>query len=92
MIVVGISGASGPIMGIRLIEELLNMDEEVYSVVSGAAQKIIKHELSFDAEKEKSLKPLLKKRGITSKYDNLNELSNNNFFSAPARCGDCPPG
>jgi 3-polyprenyl-4-hydroxybenzoate decarboxylase len=33
MIVVAISGASGPIMGIRLIEELLNLKERVAAVV-----------------------------------------------------------
>lgn len=84
MIVVAISGASGSVLGIRLIEELLNMDEEVYSVLSESAKKIIKHELFYDAEKENSLKPLLEKRGRTSKYNKLNELSNNNFFSPPA--------
>jgi 3-polyprenyl-4-hydroxybenzoate decarboxylase len=45
MIIVGISGASGPIMGIRLIEELLLLKEEVIVVASPAARRIIGYEI-----------------------------------------------
>ena len=50
MIVVGISGASGPIMGIRLIEELLNSNERVAAIVSQAAGQIIEYEMFMEKE------------------------------------------
>jgi 4-hydroxy-3-polyprenylbenzoate decarboxylase len=84
MIVAAISGASGPIMGIRLIEELLNMETEVCSVVSKSAIQIIKHEMSYDMEASSSLKPLLEKRGISTNLDLLKEFDSHNFFSPPA--------
>ncbi len=84
MIVVAISGASGPIMSIRLIEELLNMKEEVYTVVSGSAKQVIRHEVSYDMTATGSLKPLLEKRGLTKNYNQLKELDNKDFFTPPA--------
>ena len=44
--VVSITGASGVIIGIRLIEELLEANSEVISVISDNAKKVIEHELS----------------------------------------------
>lgn len=43
--VVGITGASGVVIGIRLIEELLHQNFEVFSIVTENAQKVIEHEL-----------------------------------------------
>jgi len=84
MVITAISGASGPIMGIRLIEELLNLGEKVCSVVSQSAIQIMKHEMAFDMEISTSIKPLLEKRGIAKNLDLLKEFDNHNFFTPPA--------
>jgi len=44
-IIVGITGASGVIIGIRLVEELLNKKYEVISIISKNAKQVIEHEL-----------------------------------------------
>ncbi len=44
-IVVGITGASGVIVGIRLIEELLNHQVQLFGIVTHNARKVIEHEL-----------------------------------------------
>ena len=49
-IIVGVSGASGVIYGIRLIGTLLQQPLAVYAVVSPSAWKVIDHELKFTAE------------------------------------------
>jgi 4-hydroxy-3-polyprenylbenzoate decarboxylase len=46
--VVGITGASGSIYGIRLIEVLLHMDYEVHLVVTEAGWRVLKEELGFE--------------------------------------------
>ena len=45
-IVIGITGASGVVIGIRLIEELIQKNIEVISVITENAQHVIKHELN----------------------------------------------
>ena len=47
-VVVGISGASGVIMGIRTAEELLARGFEVHAIVTDAAWKVIRHEVDKD--------------------------------------------
>lgn len=42
---VAITGASGAIIGIRLIEELLRTDVEVIAIISNNGKKVIEHEL-----------------------------------------------
>jgi 4-hydroxy-3-polyprenylbenzoate decarboxylase len=46
--VVGITGASGSIYGIRLIEVLLQMNYEVHLVVTEAGWRVLKEELGFE--------------------------------------------
>lgn len=48
--IVGITGASGSIYGIRLIEELLKRNNEVHLVVTDNGKKVVSYELekSFD--------------------------------------------
>ncbi len=86
MIVVGISGASGPIMGIRLIEELLNSNERVAAIVSPAAGQIIEYEMLHEKEPFTSLKELLLKRGFSDNHHLLSEFKNHDFF-APVASG-----
>jgi len=86
MIVVAISGASGPIMGVRLIEELLNSKEKVAAIVSQPACQIIEYEILQEKVAFSSLKELLAKRGLSGNYDLLSEFKNNDFF-APVASG-----
>jgi 4-hydroxy-3-polyprenylbenzoate decarboxylase len=86
MIVVAISGASGAIMGVRLIEELLNSKEKVAAIVSQPARQIIEYEILQDKRSFSSLKELLEKRGISGNYSLLSEFNNNDFF-APVASG-----
>lgn len=81
MIVVAISGASGPIMGIRLIEELLDLKEPVAAVVSQPAGRIIEYEMLLEKATFSSLKELLEMRGVVNNLDLLKEYKNNDFFS-----------
>ncbi len=86
MIVVAISGASGPIMGVRLIEELINSGEKVAAIVSRPARQIIEYEILWGKAPFPSLKKLLVKRGLSSNYDLLSEFKNDDFF-APVASG-----
>ncbi len=49
--VVGITGASGAVYGIRLIETLLNSEVEVHLVVTEAGWRVLKEELGWDTTK-----------------------------------------
>lgn len=86
MIVIAISGASGPIMGVRLIEELINSGEKVAAIVSQPARQIIEYEIFRGKTPFSSLKELLVKRGFAGNYDLLSEFKNNDFF-APVASG-----
>jgi len=52
-ILLGITGASGSIYGIRLFEELVKLGDEVHLIVSEDAKKIIKHETNYTFDKIK---------------------------------------
>jgi len=86
MIVIAISGASGPIMGVRLIEELINSGEKVAAIVSQPARQIIEYEIFRGKTPFSSLKELLVKRGFAGNYDLLSEFKNNDYF-APVSSG-----
>ncbi|MEM0492676.1 MAG: UbiX family flavin prenyltransferase [Candidatus Thermoplasmatota archaeon] len=47
-ILIGITGASGSVYGIRLIEELIKNDHEVHLIISEEAKKIIRHETGYN--------------------------------------------
>ena len=89
MIAVAITGASGPLLGIRLIEELLNSGEAVYAVVSEAAWSVIAHELGYKKAGAAPLTALLSKRGKTGALKLLREFDSANFFS-PLASGSTP--
>ena len=84
MIVVGISGASGPILGIRLIEELLKMKEAVTCIVSSSARAIITHETGHPMTGPEAFKDLLSARKRIKDVSHLTLVSDNDFFSGPA--------
>ena len=48
--IVGITGASGSIYGVRLIEELLKEDTEVYLVITNNGRKVLEYELEINFE------------------------------------------
>lgn len=81
MIVVGITGASGPILGIRLIEELLNAGDEVAGIVSDRAWTVIAHELSHVRSGDQPLRGLLRTRGIACSVGQFREFDDSDFFS-----------
>lgn len=51
-IVVGISGASGVIYGVRLVHVLLQQSLTVYAIVSPSAWQVIGHEMDFEGSFE----------------------------------------
>jgi 4-hydroxy-3-polyprenylbenzoate decarboxylase len=54
-IIVGITGTSGVIYGIRLIENLVKLDVETHLIISDTAKKIIEYETNYDIEKIKQM-------------------------------------
>ena len=49
--IVGITGASGSIYGIRLIEELTKEDNEVYLIITDNGRKVLEYEIEINFEK-----------------------------------------
>ncbi len=84
MIVVGITGASGSILGVRLVEELLNLEQKVVGVVSAEAWSVMTHELSFKPSGREPLRELLVKRGLTARLGAYQEFDDKNLFAAIA--------
>ncbi len=64
MIAVAVTGASGPILGIRLIEELLKAGGPVHAVASEGAWRVIGHELGYTKSGSAPLTALVKKRAV----------------------------
>jgi flavin prenyltransferase len=83
--VVAITGASGSILGIRLIEELLKANEYVAVIASEAALKVIHHEMSYEShEKVYKVSDVLKKRVFYYQKERLMEYSNDDLFAPMA--------
>ncbi|MGE7766158.1 UbiX family flavin prenyltransferase [Peribacillus sp. NPDC096540] len=75
-IIVGISGATGAIYGIRLLEALKNVDVETHLIISEWAETTIKLETDHDLEYVKNL--------ATYTYSNSNQaalLSSGSFIT-----------
>lgn len=49
--IVGITGASGSIYGVRLIEELVKKDNEIYLVITDNGRKVLEYEMEINFEK-----------------------------------------
>jgi 4-hydroxy-3-polyprenylbenzoate decarboxylase len=62
ILVVGISGSSGALLGIKLLEFLWTINYEPYLIITSTAEKIIEHETEFEIEDVKKL--------ATKVYDN----------------------
>ncbi|MBU5352408.1 UbiX family flavin prenyltransferase [Paenibacillus barcinonensis] len=54
-LVVGITGASGSIYGIRLIETLLDLEYTVHLVISNAGWRVLKEEMDWDVTNRESV-------------------------------------
>lgn len=84
-IVVGITGASGSIYGLRLIDELLRADQQVTVLLSEAGRQV----LAFETELEVAENPeegLCQLKEYFNAGDNLSHYSLNDFF-APVASG-----
>ncbi|MBT3362064.1 MAG: UbiX family flavin prenyltransferase [Chloroflexi bacterium] len=84
MIVVAITGASGSILGVRLIEQLLACGDEVAGIVSEKAWPVIAHELVFQRSSDLPLTELLKGRGVVRNFDLFKEFDDGDLSSAIA--------
>ena len=86
MYIVGITGASGSILGIRIIEELLRVKKPVSVIVSDAGWKTLCYELSLKTEETDSVEKVLRARGFSSSPGLLSEYRNDDLF-APSASG-----
>ncbi|MCP4136067.1 MAG: UbiX family flavin prenyltransferase [bacterium] len=84
MYIVAITGASGAIIGIRLIEELLERGNNVDVIVSPAAWKTIHFEVFGNEERFVTMREVLDSRDDMFNYDLLKEYASDDLFSAPA--------
>lgn len=89
MIIVTITGASGPIMGIRLIEELLAGGEAVTGIASEGSIGIMEHELSCTISGDFPISKVLEQRGNVTDLTNFREYDDKNF-NAPCASGTSP--
>lgn len=88
-IVVGITGASGSIYAIRLIEELLRVDKQVTVLVTDAGRQVTEFETGLALAEEPQL-CLQQLRDHFSAETNLSYYALNNFF-APVASGSSAP-
>lgn len=81
-IIVGISGASGVVYGIRLIQTLLRQPLTIYAIVSPSAWLVIEHEMGFNGP----LDALLSEPADFSPHpgSQLHDCDPGDLFSAPA--------
>ena len=86
MIVVAITGASGPILGIRLIEELLKTGESVTGIASQGSIGIMEYEFSCSITGKSPLTQVLEDRGVAADLKNFKEY-NEKDFQAPCASG-----
>ncbi len=88
-IVVGITGASGSIYGLRLIEELLRAEKQVTVLLTNAGRQVTEFEtgLVFAEDPQLCLQQL---RDHFNAATNLNYYALNNFF-APVASGSSAP-
>ncbi len=74
--IVGITGASGSVYGVRLIEELLNRGNEVLIIITDSGKKVLKYEMDYTVE--------ILTRHLEQFESNIKIQDINNLFSATA--------
>jgi 4-hydroxy-3-polyprenylbenzoate decarboxylase len=84
--IVGITGASGAIIGVRLIEELLSNGQSVSAVATDSALLTINHEIVRGNKKISSIKEVFEYRKFSINIEKFTEYSNRDFF-APVASG-----
>lgn len=84
-IVVGITGASGSVLGFRLIEELLRLDRRVQLVMTEKSYQVIFEETGLKiGGQDKALRVLSHLNLPESKVDQLEVFENNRLDAAPS--------
>lgn len=79
---VGITGASGSIYGVRLIQELLRLGNKVHLVITEAGWRVLSHELNWDASiREANFKNYFTENASNLIYHQLGD------FNAPIASG-----
>jgi len=86
---VAITGASGPVMGLRLIEELLHHGKDVGAVVSPDARITMGHELFGGNPVPDTIDEMFKALGKEVKTGQLHEYQPHDFFT-PLASGTAP--
>ena len=81
MYIVAVTGASGSIIGIRLIEELLKQNKKVSVVVSQQGWKTLNFELFRDRNEFNSISRVLEERNFKFDPGHLKEYHDNDFMS-----------
>ncbi len=84
MYVTAITGASGAILGVRLVEELIAHEKPVISIVSPMGWKTIAHELYRGKSAPASMREVLDSRGTRGDGSLLRECAIDDFFAPPA--------
>ncbi len=83
--VVGITGASGAILGVRLVEELLRSGAGVAAILSAMGREIVRHEVTDGAPFEK-LADVIRRRDRSLPLEKLREYGDGDLF-APVASG-----
>lgn len=88
-IVVGITGASGSIYGLRLVEELLRAGKQVSLLLTNAGRQVLAFETGLQLDEE-SQKCLVQLRQHFNADEQLSHFALNDFF-APVASGSNAP-
>ncbi|HHY66323.1 MAG TPA: aromatic acid decarboxylase, partial [Alicyclobacillus sp.] len=82
-VVVGVTGASGAVYAIRLLQELVRLNQRVHLLISGAAWEVLRLEMGWPVKAGDW--PLFReKAGIVSDRVSVHDLGD---FSAPVASG-----
>ena len=88
-IVVGITGASGSIYGLRLVEELLRAEKEVSLLISSAGRQVLAYETGLQLASAPA-ECQLQLRDHFAAHENLQSYALDDFF-APVASGSAAP-
>ncbi|MCT4605126.1 MAG: UbiX family flavin prenyltransferase [Marinisporobacter sp.] len=78
--IVGITGASGSVYGVRVVEELLKLENEVYLVLTDNGKDVLEYELDMDFNKW--IEHLRKQRGkliLCNRNDMFSSIASGSF-------------